>query len=260
MSPACHVGARKAQPQPIHLYRGEPLVALVGTPNCGKTALFNALTGSRQKVANYAGVTVERKEGLFVAADGRKLRILDLPGIYSLNPRSPDERVTVEVLRGQARGERRPDRVICVVDATNLRRNLRLVLAVKRLGIPCVVALNMVDLAERRGIAIDVPRLAAELGVPVVSTVAVRKDGTQALRAWLQAPVDEWGTAAPQAETSTPLEADHDAVQRILSTLDLDGHLPPTRSDRIDRVVLHPVWGLALLAGVLFLMFQAVFA
>lgn len=263
MSPACHVGARKAQPQPqpIHLYRGGPLVALVGTPNCGKTALFNALTGSRQKVANYAGVTVERKEGLFVAADGRKVRMLDLPGIYSLNPRSPDERVAVEVLRGQARGERRPDRVICVVDATNLRRNLRLVLAVKRLGIPCVVALNMMDLAERRGIVIDAPRLAAELGVPVVPTVAVRKGGTEALRAWLQAPADAWGAvAAPQPETSATLEADHDAVQRILSSLGLDRHLPPTRSDRIDRVVLHPVWGLALLAVVLFLMFQAVFA
>ncbi len=181
MSPACHVRARGTGPQPIHLHRGGPLVALVGTPNCGKTALFNALTGSRQKVANYAGVTVERKEGLFVAADGRKLRILDLPGVYSPNPRSPDERVTVEVLHGQARGERRPDRVICVVDATNLRRDLRLVLAVKRLGIPCVVALNMMDLAERRGIVIDVPRLSAELGVAVVPTVAVQKHGTDVL-------------------------------------------------------------------------------
>ncbi|MBN8772551.1 MAG: 50S ribosome-binding GTPase, partial [Thiobacillus sp.] len=159
------------------MHRGGPLVALVGNPNCGKTALFNVLTGSRQKVANYAGVTVERKEGRYLTTAGKALRVLDLPGTYSLNPRSPDEQVTVDVLMGRARGEKRPDRVVCVVDATNLRRNLRLVLAVKRLGLPCVVALNMTDLAARRGIHVDVDKLSLELGVPVVKTVAVRKDG-----------------------------------------------------------------------------------
>ena len=114
----------------VHLHPSGPLVALVGNPNCGKTALFNLLTGSRQKVANYAGVTVERKEGRLIAASGKTLRVLDLPGAYSLHPRSPDEKVTHDVLFGQAVGEKRPDLVVCVVDATNLRRNLRLVLAV----------------------------------------------------------------------------------------------------------------------------------
>ena len=152
----------------IHVHRGGPLVALVGNPNCGKTALFNLLTGSRQKVANYAGVTVERKEGRLVTPAGKALRMLDLPGAYSLNPRSPDERITCDVLYGRAAGEKRPDLVVCVVDATNLRRNLRLVLAVKRLGLPCVVALNMADLAAQRGVKVNAQALAAELGVPVL--------------------------------------------------------------------------------------------
>ena len=141
--------------QTIHLFPSGALVALVGNPNCGKTAIFNALTGSRQKVANYAGVTVERKEGRFTAPSGQTLRILDLPGTYSLYPRSPDEQVTCDVLAGKARGEKRPDYVVCVLNATNLRRGLRLVLSVQRLGIPMIVALNMSDVAKRRGITID---------------------------------------------------------------------------------------------------------
>ncbi|MBN8764352.1 MAG: ferrous iron transporter B [Thiobacillus sp.] len=249
----------------MHVHRGGPLVALVGNPNCGKTALFNVLTGSRQKVANYAGVTVERKEGRYLTAAGKTLRVLDLPGTYSLNPRSPDEQVTVDVLMGRARGEKRPDRVICVVDATNLRRNLRLVLAVKRLGVPCVVALNMTDLAARRGIHVDVDKLSRELGLPVVKTVAVRKDGAAALRALLDAPAetphaDAVHTPAPESGPPVTVEADHDTVHRILVSLGLDVHAPHTLSDRIDRVVLHPVIGMALLMMVLFLMFQAVFA
>ncbi|WP_018507564.1 ferrous iron transporter B [Thiobacillus thioparus] len=264
---ACHDSVRRdhAQSAVVHVHRGGPLVALVGNPNCGKTALFNVLTGSRQKVANYAGVTVERKEGRYLTAAGKALRVLDLPGTYSLNPRSPDEQVTVDVLMGRARGEKRPDRVVCVVDATNLRRNLRLVLAVKRLGLPCVVALNMTDLAARRGIHVDVDKLSLELGVPVVKTVAVRKDGATALRTLLDAPAEAWrGDAVhtPAPETDAPavtVEADHDTVQRILVSLGLDVHAPHTLSDRIDRVVLHPVIGMVLLMVVLFLMFQAVF-
>ena len=135
---------------PIHFFPSGRLLALVGNPNCGKTALFNLLTGSRQKVANYAGVTVERKEGRFTTPAGKLLRVLDLPGTYSLHPRSPDERITHDVLYGRAKGEKRPDLVVCVVDATNLRRSLRLVLGVKRLGVPCVVAVNMQDLARAR--------------------------------------------------------------------------------------------------------------
>ena len=237
------------------------MVALVGNPNCGKTALFNLLTGSRQKVANYAGVTVERKEGRLTTPAGRALRLLDLPGAYSLHPRSPDERVTADVLYGRALGEKRPDLVLCVVDATNLRRTLRLVLAVRRLGLPCVVALNMADLAARRGLAVDADALARELGVPVVATVGVHAGGAQALCELLDRP-ETWRRAGPlpgAADAPAP-PADHDEVRRILQRLGLDALVPHTASDRIDRVVLHPVAGPLLLAALLFVVFQAVFA
>src|SRR5580693_907718 len=158
-----------------------PLIALVGNPNCGKTALFNILTGGRQKVANYAGVTVERKEGTLVTASGLRIRMLDLPGAYSLDPLTPDEQVTADVLFGRRPGEPQPDLIVCVTDATNLRQNLRLVLSLKRLGLPMVVALNMTDIARRKGIHIDAERMAAELGVPVVETVGVKTTGVRAL-------------------------------------------------------------------------------
>ncbi|MFZ5491901.1 MAG: ferrous iron transporter B [Pseudomonadota bacterium] len=247
----------------IHFQRAEPLVALLGNPNCGKTALFNLLTGSRQKVANYAGVTVERKEGRFSTAAGRDVRVLDLPGAYSLHPRSPDERVTADVLYGRAAGEKRPDLVVCVVDATNLRRNLRLVLAAKRLRLPCVVALNMMDLAGRRGLKVDPAALSRELGVPVIPTVAVKSDGAQALRALLGDvatwPKQDYAGELPAGAEADP-RGDHAAVRAILERLGLDESLPHLASDRIDRVVLHPVFGPLLLAVVLFLVFQAVFA
>ncbi len=243
----------------IHVHPSGPLLALVGNPNCGKTALFNLLTGSRQKVANYAGVTVERKEGRLTTPAGRSLRVLDLPGAYSLYPRSPDERVTCDVLFGRATGEKRPDLVVCVVDATNLRRNLRLALAVKRLGLPCVVALNMADLAESRGIKIDPEALAVELGLPVVSTVAIQRTGVEPLLALFD-DQSVWRSSSPAASGIHSNESDHVAVRQILQRLSLDDVIPHTASDRIDRVVLHPVVGPLLLAMVLFLVFQAVFA
>ena len=247
----------------VHVHRGGPLVALVGNPNCGKTALFNRLTGSRQKVANYAGVTVERKEGRHITPAGKALRVLDLPGTYSLHPRSPDERVTTEVLRGHARGEKRPDLVVCVVDATNLRRTLRLVLAVKRLGLRCVVALNMADQAAKRGLHIDPKALSTAIGVPVVATVAVAQNGDAALRSLLADP-QAWelpreADAPPPVDPAHHPGGDHAAVRDILRQLELDELLPNTVTDRIDSVVLHPVAGPLLLALVLFVMFQAVF-
>lgn len=244
----------------VHLHAAGRLAALVGNPNAGKTALFNRLTGSSQKVANYAGVTVERKEGRLALADGKAVRVLDLPGTYSLNPRSPDERVTVDVLLGQAAGEKRPDLVVCVVDATNLRRGLRLVLGVQRMGLPCVVALNMADLAASRGIRLDPAALGRELGVPVVNTVAVQGDGDAALRQLLEQP-EVW--QRPPAVSSLPGEVDlpdHEMVRGMLQRLGLDEVAPHLASDRIDRVVLHPVLGPLLLAVLLFLVFQAVFA
>jgi ferrous iron transport protein B len=243
----------------LHLQKAGRLIALVGNPNCGKTALFNLLTGSRQKVANYAGVTVERKEGQLTLGNGKTLRMLDLPGTYSLHPRSPDERVTCDVLAGRALGERRPDLVVCVVDATNLRRSLRLVLAVKRTGLPCIVALNMADMADRRGISIDIAALSRELGVPVVPTIAVVAHGADSLRAAID---DEqsWKTSATTESAETDDQMDHDSVRGMLQRLGLDTLVPHLTSDRIDRVVLHPVVGPVLLAVVLFLIFQAVFA
>src|SRR6202140_3202208 len=156
-------------------------LALVGTPNSGKTSLFNALTGSRQKVANYPGVTVERKEGSFVTPLGRQLSVVDLPGTYSLRGRSPDEEITRDVVLGRAAGEPLPDLVLCVADSTNLRLTVRLVLELKRPGRPLMLVLNMFDIATRRGVTVDVEQLSERLGIPVVTSIAVRKGGTSEL-------------------------------------------------------------------------------
>src|SRR5580658_9661217 len=214
-----------------------PLVALVGNPNCGKTALFNVLTGSRQKVANYAGVTVERKEGAFLAPSGLRVRVLDLPGAYSLDPLTPDEQVTADVLLGRRAGESAPDFVVCVTDATNLRQNLRLVLSLKRLGLPMVVALNMTDIARRKGILIDAERLSRELGVPVVETVGVKTTGVQALIKVLDATVIPVPARRSTPATWSPLsgsdiEHDQAEVRRVLGLVGGDRIDGVTFSDR----------------------------
>ncbi len=143
-----------------------PVVALVGNPNCGKTALFNSLTGSRQKVANYPGVTVEKKVGPLTTPAGRAVRIVDLPGTYSLRARSPDEEVTRDVVLGRTQNDVIPDLIVCVADASNLRLALRLVLELKQVGRPVMLSLNMMDIARRRGIEIDTDKLAEQLGLP----------------------------------------------------------------------------------------------
>jgi ferrous iron transport protein B len=240
-----------------------PLIALVGNPNCGKTALFNILTGSRQKVANYAGVTVERKEGSLLTPSGKRIRILDLPGAYSLDPLTPDEQVTADVLLGRRAGETQPDFVVCVTDATNLRQNLRLVLSLKRLGLPMVVALNMSDIARRRGLVIDTNRLAHELGVPVVETVGVKTNGVRSLIKVLSATVSPSrgkNAAAWLPLSASDIEHDQAEVRRILQVVGADRLEGVTFSDRVDALVLHPVLGPVILAVILFLVFQAVFA
>ena len=240
-----------------------PLVALVGNPNCGKTALFNILTGSRQKVANYAGVTVERKEGSLLTPSGLRIRILDLPGAYSLEPLTPDEQVTADVLLGRRASETAPDLVVCVTDATNLRQNLRLVLSLKRLHLPMVVALNMTDIARRKGIVIDAERLALELGVPVVATVGVKTAGVRELIKVLDATaIPERGSQvfAWQPLSRADIEHDQAEVRRILSVVGGDRLDGVTFSDRLDALVLHPLLGPLILAVILFLVFQAVFA
>jgi ferrous iron transport protein B len=239
-----------------------PLVALVGNPNCGKTALFNVLTGSRQKVANYAGVTVERKEGTLLTPSGLRVRILDLPGAYSLDPMTPDEQVTADVLLGRRAGETSPDFVVCVTDATNLRQNLRLALSLKRLGLPMVIALNMTDIAKRRGIVIDAAKLAAELGVPVVETIGVKASGAGALIQVLDRAAVPLQRGVVSWKTPTAADIAHDQadVRRILELVGGDRLDGVTFSDRVDAVVLHPVLGPFILALILFLVFQAVFA
>ena len=188
-------------------------IALVGNPNCGKTALFNLLTGARQKVANYAGVTVERKAGAVRLADGRSVTVFDLPGAYSLEPATPDEQVMLDVVEGRQQGERAPDLIVAVVDATNLRMNLRLVLELQRLGRPLLVALNMSDVARSQGLAIDVAQLARELGCPVVETVAVRHDGHAQLLQRIQAHVAS-GEPAAAASNTRPARRDPPQLQQ----------------------------------------------
>jgi ferrous iron transport protein B len=238
-------------------------IALVGAPNCGKTALFNRLTGSRQKVANYPGVTVERKEGAFVGAEPHLLyRVMDLPGTYSLVPTSLDEAITRDVVVGRLHGEQPPELIVCVLDATNLRLSLRLALELTRLSIPMVVALNMSDLAHRRGFRLDAPALSRELGVPVVETVAVKPGGDAALIAALDRVDMGVARAAFTLANSSheELAATQREARRILTAV---GYVEPLRDRalaRVDAIVMNPLVGPVLLALLLFLVFQAVFS
>ncbi|MEO7775444.1 MAG: ferrous iron transporter B [Steroidobacteraceae bacterium] len=246
-------------PPPVATLR----IALLGVPNCGKTALFNRITGSRQKVANYPGVTVERKEGVTFNADHSRLyRVLDLPGAYSLSPTSIDEAITRDVLLGRLAMEPPPDLIVNVVDATNLRLSLALTVELKRLGRPLLVVLNMSDLAASRGLKVDRAALALELGCPVVETVAVRSDGAapllQALEA--QSPRSQPDAIEWVAPDRARLEATQLEVRRILVAI---GYRQPLRSRalaRLDGVVMNPLLGPVLLAGLLFCIFQAVFS
>ena len=234
-----------------------PLIAVVGNPNAGKSALFNMLTGARQKVGNYPGVTVERRSGRLSLPDGRPAELVDLPGAYSLDPSSPDEAVTRDVVVGRQQGERLPDALLVVLDATNLDNHLRFALQLIDLGLPAVIALNMVDLARRDGLTINRERLAEELGVPVIETVAVRRRGLDEVKEALSTAVT--GERRPRAA-----EQDFTAVQRRarqIARASVLGETTGRRSTRvIDRVALHPVAGPIVFAAIMFFMFQAVFA
>lgn len=235
-----------------------PLVALVGNPNAGKSSLFNALTGARQKIANYPGVTVERHSGRTAFADGRPLELIDLPGSYSLTPASLDEAVTRDVVLGQQAGERRPDGLIIVVDAGNLDQHLCFALELIGQGLPLVIALNMVDMAARDGLELDAAALAAGLGVPVVPTVAVRKRGLDALLDALDGALRN-GAVVPPTTNHDQRALHHQA--RALARAAIIHEAPARRwTHAFDRVLLHPVAGFAILLALLFVMFQAVFA
>lgn len=234
-----------------------PLVALVGNPNSGKSSLFNALTGARQKIANYPGVTVERKSGRASLPDGRPVELLDLPGAYSLQPDSLDEAVTRDVVLGKLAGQRRPDALVIVVDAGNLDNHLRFAIELIGQGLQVVIALNMVDLAERDGLEIDPTVLADELGVPVVSTVAVRKRGLDRLLGVLGDVISQ-----PRTEDVEPLESRKqitDRAHRIARRAIIRETQGRQWTRRLDAVLLHPVGGVAILLALLFVMFQAVY-
>jgi len=236
------------------------MVALVGNPNAGKSALFNALTGARQKVGNYPGVTVERKVGRMALDDGRPLELVDLPGTYSLDPQSPDEQVTRDVLFGRQEGERTPSALVVVVDATNLDNHLRFVLQLVALGLPTVVALNMIDMATRDGLEIDIPRLSAELGVPVVPTVAVRKRGLDELREALGRAVGGGGKAVFATGEPGELSRLQREARRIAAVVTTQHRQTNFWTQRVDRIALHPVIGPIVLGVLMFVMFQAVFS
>ena len=238
--------------------------ALVGTPNSGKTALFNALTGSRQKVANYAGVTVERKTGVLHTASGRRIDLVDLPGTYSLRGRSPDEEIARDVILGRLTSEAAPDFLLCVADATNLRVALRLVIELKRVQRPMMLVLNMIDIARRRGIDIDLDKLSAELGVPVVTSTAVRRGGIDDLLRRIDEVASQPAAAIAESNWTTPAIADLRAAQReadrVIKAAVGEPARPDTWTARVDAVLLHPVAGMVALLVLLFVMFQAVFA
>lgn len=231
-------------------------IALVGNPNCGKTSLFNHLTGTRQKVGNYAGVTVERKVGTFQLASGKAVRVLDLPGTYSLDATSPDEEITRNVVQGKIAEEQEQDAFLCVVDATNLKLHLGLVLEMIALGRPVLVVLNMMDEARRRGMQINTQKLSERLGVPVVETVAVRNSGIENLKNAL----DQGKYSVPQTELSGLKGNSHQRVESILNDVVNFVDQEDKRTDFLDKIFLHPVLGLISLAVMMFVIFQAVFA
>ena len=242
-------------------------IALVGPPNSGKTTLFNTLTGGRQKTANYPGVTVERKSGLLKTPGGHPVEVLDLPGSYSLRARSPDEAITRDVVLGRQQQETLPDAIVCVTDATNLGQHLRLLLELRQLGRPLILALNMMDIAQKRGCQISVEALSRQLGIPVVTTVAMRKSGVQDLLGQIdallnQAPaaggtaaINDWVEPSPEA-----IRAYHREVERLLQEAVVREGAPERLTRQLDRVLLHPVAGPLILLALLFLMFQAVFS
>jgi ferrous iron transport protein B len=239
-------------------------LALVGNPNCGKTSLFNRLTGARAKVANYPGVTVERRSGMVTALE-KPAELLDLPGTYSLFVTSPDEEVARDVILGKLSGERRPDVLVAVVDACNLRLGLRLVMELRSLDRPMVLALNQIDEARRRGISINTAALAQAIGIPIIETVAVNSQGVADLRKTLndyarkpRLPPDEQALTLSDRQES--VEALYDQIESLMKQHVIQPAEMPRWQDRLDSLVMHPIAGLAVLFTTLLVIFQAVFA
>ena len=237
----------------------EVKIALIGSPNCGKSSLFNTLTGSRQKVANYPGVTVERRSGKYSSETNQNIILIDLPGIYSLKDRTLDERVSREVITGQHESESRPDLLLCVADSTNLRVHLRLVLELKHLGLPVILALNMHDMAERDGIRIDPDILSQELGIPVVTTIAVRQGSLDKLKNQIADSIGKLAPARP-AEKPPATRALQKQARKIAEKAIVSEGQHHKITQRLDKVFLHPVLGFVIFFAILFIMFQSVFS
>jgi ferrous iron transport protein B len=255
MTEACHHdGGAAAAPR-----AGRPQIAIAGNPNVGKTTLFNALTGSAARVGNYPGVTVERREGALVHAR-RDVRILDLPGTYCLDGETPDERIVHDVLAGSIAGERIPDALLVVADATTLQRGLGLVREALERGLPTMLVVTMIDEAKARGGKLDLMKLSRILGIHVLGVVGHRGVGIDPLRKFLEAP-ESWPrrAALPPADDAAQRFAWVDATCRAIGAG--SGNLAAdTRTDRIDRVLLHPVAGIAVFAVVMLLLFQSIFS
>ena len=244
------------------------VIALVGAPNTGKSSLFNALTGTRQKIGNYPGVTVEKKLGYLTTPLGKEIDLIDLPGTYSLAPQSPDEQIVEDFLKGKNGYVDKPDIILVVIDATNLSRTLSLALSLKEQGFPFIVALNMYDLAKSKGLKMDIKALERELGAPVVPTIAVKRDGLKGLLTKLDRTLDQINEKAKPNEHPTrdwnlsvgDLINTQKHVDEILSRV----VRIPSQADKVthalDRVFLHPVFGGIILLTILFTMFQAVFS
>jgi len=236
-------------------------LALLGAPNCGKTSLFNALTGGRAKVANYPGVTVEYRKGEFELPDGNKVELLDLPGVYGDTGKSMDERIAIDAVNGRLSGERAPDALLFMLDAAHIETHLHNVLQAKNYGLPVILVLNMMDMAARDGMSIDIPALEQELGIPVINCVAVRASGRAPLLDYLTdwtGDIDHGSAAIPKPEPGdikALQQRARSATRMAVSRLEQ----VETLTHRIDKFVLHPVLGIVILLGILFVMFQAVY-
>lgn len=235
-------------------------LALVGAPNCGKSTLFNGLTGGRAKVANYPGATVETRSGRFRTPAGRDVELIDLPGFYGFTPRSMDERVALDTITGDAAGGAPPDMLLVLIDAAQLRTHLHSILQLRALGRPMIVALNMIDLATRDGPEIDIAKLEEKLGAPVVASRATRKAGRQDLLTRLDATLAEKAMPAAEAVDAPPLKDLQREARAIAKEAIIAEPIMNRATQAIDKVVLHPVAGPLILAALLFFMFQAVFS
>jgi len=233
--------------------------ALVGNPNAGKSALFNALTGARQKIANYPGVTVERKSGRMVLPSGEPVELVDLPGSYGLHATSPDEEVTRKVIMGEQQGQAMPDVIVLVLDSSNLEQHLVFAQEILELGRPTVVALNMVDLAERDGLILDPAALETALGVPVIPTVAVRRRGLVELAAAVAAARDRVSDTGPVLRPHVTVPERRMIAHEIAAGAILSETKKHRLHARMDQLLLHPWFGPVILFALLFVVFQAVF-